>query len=205
MSTDAFELMQHMDQGAIETQLVLQCTPVLVGLKVSNLLTIEKQQLVTLQQYIQQAKLSCYVLLKTDKKVAVLVYQKYQLVKYLCKQEIMYFLQSFGYCSTRLEDCLERLSKRYETYWKKTGEFPHEMGIFLGYPMEDVQGFIEKEGREFLLNGYWKVYHDQHNKKLLFEKYETAKDWMILLVSNGMDLNEAAKLMRQGRLYSIYI
>ena len=34
--------------------------------------------------------------------------------------------------------------------------FPHEIGLVLGYPPVDVEGFIKKEGRDFLYSGYWK-------------------------------------------------
>lgn len=37
-------------------------------------------------------------------------------------------------------------------------DFPHEMGILLGYPVEDVEGFIINNGKNELYTGYWKVY-----------------------------------------------
>lgn len=39
--------------------------------------------------------------------------------------------------------------------------FPHEIGLFLGYPPEDVQGFLaDPGGGRCKLCGHWKVYHD---------------------------------------------
>ena len=40
-------------------------------------------------------------------------------------------------------------------------EFPHEIGLFLSYPPEDVQGFIDHHARDFKLSGLWKVYGDE--------------------------------------------
>ncbi len=37
------------------------------------------------------------------------------------------------------ERCLVRLMERL----RENREFPHEIGLFLGYPPEDVRGFIE--------------------------------------------------------------
>ncbi len=37
-------------------------------------------------------------------------------------------------------------------------EFPHEVGIFLDYPIEDILGYIEHEGKNCQVSGYWKVY-----------------------------------------------
>lgn len=36
--------------------------------------------------------------------------------------------------------------------------FPHEIGLFLSYPPEDVRGFIEHKGHESKCEGCWKVY-----------------------------------------------
>ena len=35
-------------------------------------------------------------------------------------------------------------------------DFPHEIGVFLGYPLTDVVGFIENQGRNFTCCGCWK-------------------------------------------------
>lgn len=49
MSQEVFELVQGMDLKSIETQIALQCAPLISGLKVSNLLIIsaEDEALVT--------------------------------------------------------------------------------------------------------------------------------------------------------------
>ena len=36
--------------------------------------------------------------------------------------------------------------------------FPHEVGVVLGYPLADVRGFIEHDGRDELACGVWKAY-----------------------------------------------
>ena len=41
-----------------------------------------------------------------------------------------------------------------------SAEFPHEIGVFLGYPLSDVVGFIENSGRNFTCCGCWKAYGD---------------------------------------------
>ncbi len=49
---------------------------------------------------------------------------------------------------------LDRLQTRCQ------GDFPHEIDVFLGYPCEDVRGFIRHGGQGYKLCGYWKVYGD---------------------------------------------
>ena len=58
---------------------------------------------------------------------------------------------------------------------EQIAEFPHEMGLLLGYPVEDVEGFIENKGHNYLYAGYWKVYGHVEEKKALFNRYEEAR------------------------------
>ncbi|HBP24462.1 MAG TPA: DUF3793 domain-containing protein, partial [Oribacterium sp.] len=55
---------------------------------------------------------------------------------------------------------------------KSSEEFPHEIGILLGYPLEDVEGFIchKKEGCKCV--GTWKVYGDVQQAKASFHRFE---------------------------------
>ena len=70
------------------------------------------------------------------------------------------------------------------------GRFPHEMGLLLGYPAEDVKGFVENEGKNFLYSGYWKVYADVEEKRRLFQKFENAKETVIQLLSYGVGIQD---------------
>ncbi len=63
----------------------------------------------------------------------------------------------------------ERLAQRFME------ECPHEIGIFLGYPLKDVQDYIKYAGQKYLLNGYWKVYHDPIRALQTFQNYDLAK------------------------------
>ena len=50
--------------------------------------------------------------------------------------------------------------------------FPHEVGLFLGYPPEDVQGFMERRAKGFRCVGCWKVYGDAEKAQKLFASYK---------------------------------
>ena len=51
-------------------------------------------------------------------------------------------------------------------------EFPHEIGLFLGYPPEDVRGFIEEGAAKCKCTGCWKVYGDVERAQKLFAAYK---------------------------------
>ena len=67
-------------------------------------------------------------------------------------------------------------------------DFPHEIGIFLGYPLDDVEGFIKNKGQNFLLNGYWKVYSNKEEKEKIFKAYKKSKAYNKALAKKGYDL-----------------
>lgn len=61
-----------------------------------------------------------------------------------------------------LYELLFRLMRDYE--------FPHEIGLFLGYPLEDVVAFEKNDGAFFKYSGSWKVYGcNTQRKNAVFE------------------------------------
>ena len=84
---------------------------------------------------------------------------------------------------------IERLSELED------GGFPHEIGIFLDYPLGDVIGFIENAGRNFKCSGCWKVYCNECEAVKLFAKYKKCRDVYVRLWQQGrsvMQLTVAA-------------
>ena len=70
-----------------------------------------------------------------------------------------------GYTSFQLKDVLNTL----RIHLSKE-DFPHEIGIFLGYPLEDVIGFIENKGKNPKCSGCWKVYCNPQEAEKMFCK-----------------------------------
>ena len=68
------------------------------------------------------------------------------------------------------------------------GPFPHEIGIFLGYPLYDVDCFIHHKRCKYV--GYWKVYSNLKNAKKQFNRYECAKRTMCYKIDQGCMLSE---------------
>ena len=190
MSQETWEILCGMKADDVELQLALQCAPLITGLKVSNLLTISPEGFSQVEKIIEGSVLSMYPLLETEEKVAILLYRKDRLEKYLKMPQVQDLLQKAGYTSCQLEDILPVFCERYETFAEKGEPFPHELGLLLGYPPEDVEGFIRHQGRNSLCTGYWKVYADKEVKLRIFEKYEYARDNLIQLLHYGMKMAE---------------
>ena len=77
------------------------------------------------------------------------------------------FLKELGYSSLAVSDAVDTLCARLST----SEDFPHEVGLFLGYPVEDVIGFIENKGKNCLCCGCWKCYGDPQAARRRFERY----------------------------------
>lgn len=192
----------------LEEKFCFHCAPTLLNRKVSNLVILKnrfflQEELTEYNIILSKFNISLFTINVTLEYSCILLYNKNFLQEQLGKSEVRIFLQEFGYNSFSIQDSLENLSERFTMR-----NFPHEIGVFLGYPMEDVKGFIENNGYNYLICGYWKVYKNPEIKKDLFNLYtacrkllcekvnsgcpfidvfkeEMYEDWNYLLVANG--------------------
>ena len=77
----------------------------------------------------------------------------------------LYFLESCGYQRGATEFLLQQLSGRLCL----EQAYPHEIGLFLGYPLSDVIGFIENRGWNYTCCGCWKSYGDPEKAQAYFD------------------------------------
>ena len=190
MKSAVFDIVREMNRGSVECQMVLQCAPVLAGVKISNLLIVEADALSRVCKLLGGSSIRCFLLKRDKAKVVVFLYYPKKLQEYLLQEDVGHFMKRSGY-----EDCsywrvLSHFQKRYLDYMEHLREFPHEMGILLGYPVEDVVGFQENCGREFLYTGYWKVYGHLVEKLMLFRLYEQVKEQQIQMLAAGLKVSE---------------
>jgi hypothetical protein len=80
-----------------------------------------------------------------------------------------------------VEYCIEKLKEGL----MRSACFPHEIGLFLGYPLEDVVGFIENSGQNCICTGCWKVYHNEDEARKLFERYDKCTKVYMRLFAEG--------------------
>lgn len=117
-----------------------------------------------------ELKIQFYQLKITEESVHILFYDPYLLKEVLVKEKNIRFLSRFGYSEEmELFKALEKLETRY------SNACPHEIGVFLGYPVDDVLDFIYPSKKECLMKGYWKVYNDLDKAKETFIKYDRSK------------------------------
>ena len=185
MSKDMLAMVEMMNQKSLEVQLALQCAPVLTGIKVANLLIIEKNTAQSIPELLGDGKLAYRLLYERKNKLVYLIYNRDKLLEYIEMKKVAVLLRVFGYKDSSLENILNEISCRYESYMSEGGDFPHELGLLLGYPVEDVLGFIHHQGQNFLYTGYWKVYGNPEQAKLLFEAFDKAQEKAVITIYPG--------------------
>lgn len=199
MSQEAFLMIQSMDMKYIGNQLVLQCAPVISGWKISNLLKISSENEELLISILRGTGLSYYKIFEHNLEGFFFIYRKELLEAYLNGKEARLLLKQEGYEEFALEKVFDRFQSRYAEYMERKEEFPHEIGILLGYPIEDVNGFIKNKGKNSLYTGYWKVYEQSEKKQRLFRQFDEAKEAMIYLIGNGVDIREIIDIYSTDR------
>jgi hypothetical protein len=169
--------------GEIERIFINQCGPVLFGGKPSALFWVSTEKcfscLLDLINQIDRGA-SAIVLKKTKSGFLILFYKPGVLNRVIMEPDTQKLLRSFGYpeggpASRRRgvpeESYLDILQNRM----LQSSEFPHEIGLFLGYPSEDVAGFIEQKGQNYKYCGLWKVYGNVKKAVNLFQQYEECR------------------------------
>lgn len=154
----------------VEYALGTHCGVTFAGIKAASLFSIKKSCAQCIGQYEDYFAERGFVFmtLKDDgERILMYVYNRKLLEDILFEAENKRFLESEGYRYCDADGALGILKSRMQG-----GEFPHEIGIFLNYPLGDVLGFIAHPNDGVKLVGYWKVYEDEERKKRLFDTYE---------------------------------
>ena len=157
-----------------EEIIVKYCSPTLAGIKTGSLFSCSYNSKNEVYAFLRKLNISLrnkgvrFMPLRfTNKKVLIYAYRPSRLLPDVQSKEADELLSPRGYCTQNCGSCLARLIKRLG----EGDEFPHEIGLFLGYPVDDVKGFIENKACGAKCVGYWKVYSDEEKAQKLFEKY----------------------------------
>ena len=154
---------------------------------------------------VQGSGITCFCVMRTTKKTAFLLYRKAKLEAYIFKPEVQQLLRKLGYEDFSLENVLHSFRKKYQAHMNQGKQFPHEMGLLLGYPVEDVVGFMENNGKNYLYSGYWKVYADVPAKKHIFTRYDEARETLIRLLANDIGIRLIFEIYRDESIKEIAV
>lgn len=159
--------------------------PVLAGKKPSALFTVKCGLLKNMFYILNSTNLKTIVMRIMNDRLLILVYDPYLLAQTLNNKTVLDALSGFGYpINSSLPNFLKHLKKQFAD----SNDFPHEIGFFLGYPPQDVIGYIEHGGKNCKYCGMWKVYGCTEHAKTLCEEYQRCKQLCCRHLELGGDL-----------------
>jgi hypothetical protein len=178
-----------------EESVIKHCSPTLAGIKTGNLFSCSLQSLTVLKHDIRNfnqmlnPKGIHLLLMRSSKNRALIYFYRPQLLsRDLSTDEVINLLKSKGYSCQSTQACLNELIEKF----RQTEAFPHEIGLFLGYPLPDVKGFIEHRGKSCKYSGCWKVYGNVRDAKRQFTQYKKCREIYQLRWSLGSSLQQLA-------------
>lgn len=180
------------EEAKMALLLAIHCAPILSGSKAANIMTVTVHEFDRIGYLLQGTGIR-YRFLKTKGDKGILyLYREKRLRQYLEQEEIQEFLSEYGYDQVDIAKMLNLLSKRIQLYNDREAVFPHEIGVFLEYPLGDVKGFLANEGKNFMYSGYWKVYQDLQGAVRRFIQYDMERELTIQALMQGKTIREIA-------------
>lgn len=178
-----------------EDILVQCCAPTLAGIKTGSLFTCpftDREELLrdlrALNRSLSSRGLRILALRSGRGRALLYLFRPDRLQKDLNSRSAQEILFQAGYEGLAVDQCLARLIRRL----RESDDFPHEIGLFLSYPPEDVRGFIENHAQNYKFIGYWKVYGDEAAARRTFEQYRKCTDCYCRRHSAGCALCQLA-------------
>ncbi len=169
--------------------LALHSAPAICGIKASNLINCNLLELNNFFEDVKEVNdnynpsLYIKILKIKNDKALILVYKKETINLILTKNNLC-FLKKCGYPNSyNIDDLIDYLIIRLNS----SDTFPHEIGIFLGYDLDDVLGFIKH--KKSIYSGLWKIYSDKERKIELFNKYKNCTKTVLTYLDNGYKLD----------------
>lgn len=177
----------------MERKIIKHCAPTLAGLKTANMFTYSfafmeelTDQLDRINETLNKKGVFAEIIKIRENRALIYVYRKERLRKDLQKEGIWELIRGYGYTDCEVSNCLEHLRHRLAAYEC----FPHEIGVFLDYPLVDVLGFIEHGGKNCKHCGIWKIYGNECETIQLFARFKKCTHVYMKVFARGRTLTQ---------------
>ena len=159
-------------------KIIKQIGPVILGSKPAEIVNIpgdsddKKTKLQEIESFFDNCLRVTYKIITTkDNGKRVLFINEKAMKDCLSNKKTKNFLNFLGYSKdSTFEEYIDELSARLES-----NEFPHEIGIFLGYPLKDVLGFMGYSKKECACIRGWRVYGDKEISMEVYNRFKQDK------------------------------
>lgn len=172
------------ESDCLASFLVLESAEVLAGVKPSNLFRIPGRNqpcgrnLASLWRchcatLLQDSAMKVVPLRDEDTSPLVLAYDPQMLSRRLKSARVQAFLRRCGYRQPgEIHKALDTLISRVQSH----EGMPHEIGVFLGYPLKDIAGFLGWNTLPFTCQRLWKIYGNPEQSLTLARQFENSRE-----------------------------
>lgn len=174
-----------------EEMIIRNCSPTLAGIKTASMFACSfsnKSEMVkslcSFNRLLSKKGVRAVPLRYRNGRALIYIYRLNKLSFDFSDDTANRLLSERGYDVSTPQRCIVQLVKRL----KENDDFPHEIGLFLGYPPLDVEGFIYNRKEKLKCSGYFKVYSDKAKALKLFAQYKKCTDIYSRLVKNGRSI-----------------
>ncbi|MCM0080668.1 DUF3793 family protein [Geomonas sp. Red32] len=182
------------ERECLASFLALECAEVLAGQKPANLLNLSNKRrscgrnLYLLWKnhgdaLLSRSGLSAKVLDDRGHSLLLMFYRPESLQALLDRNPVAALLARAGY--PRPLDCRSALSHLQSRVIAGGHDFPHEIGVFLGYPLKDVVCFMGWGKAPFTCQGPWKIFGNPTESLRLAETHRACRCHMSQLLDRG--------------------
>lgn len=178
-----------------EELIVKHCSPTLAGMKAGSMFTAPydcplkmKEDIRKLNKRFKDKGLRMIPFRFSEKRVLLYLYRKSKLAEDFSDELAKELLVKEGYTNHCCTNCIVKLAVKI----RNTESIPHEVGLFLGYPSEDVHGFIKNKACGYKCSGCWKVYGNLEEALKTFEKYKKCTEIYCAQWAKGVPLEKLA-------------
>lgn len=185
-----------------EKLIVRHCSPTLAGLKTGSLFPCpcpagNPEEILAfirnMNRTLSKKGIRVVPMRFTGNNILIYLYRPARLKRDLCHPLACRVLTENGYTCGSAEQCVGCLMRRLRE-GHGNEDFPHEIGLFLGYPPEDVCGFIDSKTGHTAppckCTGCWKVYGDEVRAQKLFAQYKKCTAVYCAHHANGDSLDK---------------
>ncbi len=178
-----------------EQFVIEHCSPTLAGIKTGNMFTVRidkgsdiRQEVRELNRVLRKKGLRVIPLKRTATYALIYIYRPGFLRRDLSDPKATCILKRKGYDYSKAERCITQLVR----HLAKDEVFPHEIGLFLGYPPADVEGFMKDPDNGVQCSGCWKAYSNGDEAERTFTRYKMCTESYRRQNLNGRSLEQLA-------------
>lgn len=178
------------EPALFDSLLAVHGAPTLAGIKTANLFPVRSDQpdmvreLRRANRVLADKGMRLIPLRKRKESTLMYLFRPQKLREDLCDPEAERILQEKGYPCPDPVKCICQLIR----HLNKDEQFPHEIGLFLGYPPSDVRCFMEDSREGVQCTGCWKAYSNKEKAEETFRRYKACTRIYVQALKKGKTL-----------------